>query len=172
MEFKELFENYAQAGEVVFLNVRPKRLAPVLVVAEVEAVQDRGLTGDRYSGKGGSRQVTLIQAEHLKAIASFLGRESVEPELVRRNIVVRGINLLSLKGKRFRIGNAILEYSGECHPCSRMEANLGPGGYNAMRGHGGITAKVVETGTIRLGDSITQDGSGHGWIAERVNSTR
>jgi MOSC domain-containing protein YiiM len=67
---------------------------------------------------------------------------------------VKGINLLSLKEKQFRIGDAVLEYSGECHPCSRMEENLGPGGYNAMRGHGGITAKVIEGGTIREGDDI------------------
>jgi MOSC domain-containing protein YiiM len=74
--------------------------------------------------------------------------------MVRRNIVVEGLNLLALKGKRFVMGNAILEYSGECHPCSRMEANLGPGGYNALRGHGGITAKIVSTGLIKLGDLI------------------
>jgi MOSC domain-containing protein YiiM len=48
-------------------------------------------------------------------------------------VLVEGINLLSLKGKQFRIGEAVFEYSGECHPCSRMEEALGAGGYNAMR---------------------------------------
>ena len=97
---------------------------------------------------------TLIQAEHLAAIASHLGGEAVAPELLRRNIVVAGINLAALKGRRFRLGSALLEATGECHPCSRMEEILGPGGYNAVRGHGGITARVLEAGTARNGDAL------------------
>ena len=94
----------------------------------------------------------------MAAIAGFLGREAVAPEELRRNLVIAGVNLLALKGRRFRLGAALLEYSGECHPCSRMEEVLGPGGYNAVRGHGGITARVVEGGVIRLGDSLAREG--------------
>jgi MOSC domain-containing protein YiiM len=78
----------------------------------------------------------------------------VAPELLRRNLVTRGINLLALKDRRFRIGAALLEGSGECAPCSRMEETFGPGGYNAVRGHGGITARVIRGGTVRVGDPI------------------
>ena len=79
----------------------------------------------------------------------------IDPSLTRRNIVVSGINLLALKERQFIIGaDVILETTGLCHPCSRMEENLGAGGYNAMRGHGGITAKVIQGGTIQAGDPI------------------
>ncbi len=87
-------------------------------------------------------------------IASICGRASVLPEELRRNLVVSGINLLALKDRQFWIGNVLLEGTGICAPCSRMEATLGSGGYNAMRGHGGITARIIRTGTIALGDQM------------------
>uniref|UniRef100_UPI002869BBBC MOSC domain-containing protein n=1 Tax=Deinococcus sp. TaxID=47478 RepID=UPI002869BBBC len=101
------------------------------------------------------RQVTLIQAEHLPVIAALAGLEAVTPEQLRRNIVVRGLPLLALKERRFQIGDVILEGTGECHPCSRMEEELGEGGYNAVRGHGGLTARVIRGGVIRVGDRLT-----------------
>lgn len=152
--FKDLFGHFHQPGQVVQICIRPKRQEPVVFVDEVEAIQQVGLRGDRYRTKDGNRQVTLIQAEHLAAAASYLQQDRIPLDLVRRNILVRGINLLALKGKEFQIGEAVLAYSGECHPCSRMEENLGFGGYNAMRGHGGITAKIIRTGLIRTGDPI------------------
>ena len=79
---------------------------------------------------------------------------SVDPEAVRRNIVIDNLNLLALKERRFRIGEAILQTTGECHPCSRMEEILGVGGYNAVRGQGGITAKVLQSGVVKLGDVV------------------
>lgn len=76
----------------------------------------------------------------------------VRPEQLRRNIVVSGINLLALKNQSFQLGEAVLESTGPCHPCSRMEEALGAGGYNAMRGHGGITARVISPGNVQVGD--------------------
>ena len=128
---------------------------PVLALEEVQLSVESGVEGDRFNGRPGStRQVTLIQQEHLAVIASCLHRESVEPALLRRNIVVSGINLLALKDKTFRLGDALLEFTGLCHPCSKMERQLGAGGYNAMRGHGGITARVLESGAVHLNDSV------------------
>ena len=100
------------------------------------------------------RQVTLIQTEHLPIVAALCGKDSVQPDQLRRNILVSGINLIALKGMRFRIGEALLEGTGPCAPCSLMEENLGNGGYNAMRGHGGITAIVIEGGSISIGDTV------------------
>jgi len=68
--------------------------------------------------------------------------------------VVSGIPLVALKGRRFRVGEVVLEGTAPCDPCSRMEAALGPGGFNAMRGHGGLCARIVSGGTMRLGDVV------------------
>ena len=155
MTIEVLKQQFPRAGRVAWIGLRTERKAPLLAVAHVEAIAGRGLLGDRAAEKvGGKRQVTLIMAEHLAAAASILDIEQIHPGLTRRNIVVQGINLLSLKGKRFKIGSAELELSDECHPCSRMEENLGPGGYNAMRGHGGWCAIVLQDGDIHVGDAI------------------
>jgi MOSC domain-containing protein YiiM len=149
-----LFDTLPQVGEVVWIGLRPARKEPMQTVLKVQANPESGLQGDRYQGRSGVRQVTLIQAEHLNVVASCLGRDAVAPELLRRNIVVKGINLLALKNKTFRIGSAKLEMTGLCHPCSRMETLLGPGGYNAMRGHGGITARIITSGEIAKTSSV------------------
>jgi len=121
----------------------------------VETNVEVGLVGDRYAGSSGKRQVTLIQYEHLAVIASMLNLKEVDPTLLRRNIAVSGINLLALKDKQFTVGDAVLEYTGLCHPCSFMEQTFGAGGYNAVRGHGGLTARVVRSGSIRLSDKVS-----------------
>lgn len=151
---QELFNTLPQIGIIQWMGVRPEREAAMTVVNTVEARAGKGLTGDRYASKNGKRQVTLIQGEHLLAIASLLGRENIAPELLRRNIVVTGINLLALKDKQFQVGSALLEYTGLCHPCSAMETTFGAGGYNAVRGHGGITARILESGIIKIGDQL------------------
>jgi MOSC domain-containing protein YiiM len=152
---KTLLGTLPQKGNVRWIGIRPARREPLQQVAEVEVDEKEGLLGDHFSGKKSSkRQVTLIQAEHLDAVASMLQREEIDPASLRRNIVVKGINLLALKDKQFQIGEVVLEMTGLCHPCSRMEENLGPGGYNAMRGHGGITAKIISGGRIRQGDEV------------------
>ena len=151
-----LFDVLPQVGRIEWIGLRPERMGELVSVEEVTLVAERGIQGDhKVTGRAGTkRQVTLIQQEHLTAVAGMLHRDEVSPSQTRRNIVVSGINLLALKGKQFRIGQALLEFSGPCEPCSRMEQNLGPGGFNAMRGHGGITAKVIEGGTIRVGDDV------------------
>ena len=150
-----LMDTLPQTGTVEWIGVRPAHRETMNELDAVRIDKDTGLDGDRYSKVGGKRQVTLIQSEHIDGLASMLDIDPVNPATVRRNIVVRGINLLALKEKRFRIGDAVLEYTGLCHPCSHMEEVLGPGGYNAMRGHGGITATVVSGGEVRIGDSVS-----------------
>jgi MOSC domain-containing protein YiiM len=157
----DLKSRHAQSGRVLWIGVRPGRREPMLVLDAVQAIAGRGLEGDRYRpGDRGARQVTLIQAEHLAVVGALLDRPAPDPTVVRRNILVAGINLLALKDARFRIGDVLLEGSGLCHPCSRMEEALGQGGYNAMRGHGGINARILEGGTICVGGQVVQEKSG------------
>lgn len=153
---KALLDAPVRAGIVVWIGVRPARKASMLACDAAVLVTGQGVEGDRYRSDRG-RQVTLIAAEDLAAIAAFLGSAGLAPELLRRNIVTRGINLSALKSRRFRLGPALLETAGECAPCSRMEDTLGPGGYNAVRGHGGITARILEGGKVRIGDLVARD---------------
>jgi MOSC domain-containing protein YiiM len=146
---------FRKSGRVHWLGIRPAREVKLNVVNDVHATIEKGLVGDRFSGKpGADRQVTLIQFEHLGVVASLLGQDEIDPGLMRRNIVVSGINLTALKGTEFAIGDAIFRGTGACAPCGRMERNLGPGGFSAMRGHGGITATVIQNGTISIGDEV------------------
>ena len=152
---KNLFKIIPQKGNVEWIGVRTKKKENLSNIESVKVKKGTGLEGDHFKGTlSGKRQVTLIQLEHLNAISSILGVKIIDPKLTRRNIVVSGINLLSLKHQQFRIGSVILQTTGICAPCKRMEENLGLGGYNAMRGHGGITATVIEEGEIKLGDIV------------------
>jgi MOSC domain-containing protein YiiM len=152
----QLLKSIPQIGKVDWIGTRPSRKAALIAEKEVNITEEDGIETDHYSKKRGKRQVTLIQAEHLEAVASMLGQETpISPFLTRRNIVVSGLNLNALKDQQFQLGEeVILEGTGYCHPCSRMEENLGEGGYNAMRGHGGITAKVIKGGKLKVGAKV------------------
>ncbi|WP_338545059.1 MOSC domain-containing protein [Pseudomonas benzopyrenica] len=151
---KELLAQVPQSGEVRWIGVRPASRAPMVEVEAVEARRDAGLTGDHARPTPrNQRQVTLIQWEHLPVVAALIGK-AVAPADLRRNLAIAGINLFSLKNRRFRIGQAVLETTGWCQPCARLEERLGAGTFQAMRGHGGLTARVLESGIIRLGDRV------------------
>lgn len=162
-----MMARHARDGRVAWIGLRPERLGAVVSVDSAD-VTESGLKGDH--GRAGKRAVTLIQAEHLPVIAALLERAEVPPDLLRRNILVSGINLLALRHRDVRIGDAVLHVEGPCPPCSRMEEMLGPGGYSAVRGHGGVYARVVSGGRISLGDTVrladSQDASG-GRIEDR-----
>jgi MOSC domain-containing protein YiiM len=165
---RRLVQQFPNEGRLEAILLRPERHAPVLSVDTTEALESRGLQGDRTAAKvsskagGSDRQVTLIQQEHLAVMAALLRKEHVDPAWLRRNLVVSGLNLLAAKTLfkdeplLLHIGpQVVLEITGPCEPCSRMETILGPGGYNAMRGHGGMNARVRVGGRISVNDTLS-----------------
>ena len=165
-DLRALTRRFPHAGRVEAIVLRPGRDRPAVSVPCALALADRGLEGDRSAARppgrpgGGKRQLTLIQAEHLPLIRAWTGCE-VDATALRRNLVVSGVNLLAQyslfadQPLQVRIGpDVLIVITGPCDPCSKMEAPLGPGGYNAMRGHGGTTARVIQGGLISVGDAV------------------
>ncbi|WP_456269395.1 MOSC domain-containing protein [Kushneria sp. AK178] len=153
---RALMSQFPHAGRLEWLSRRPRRHGDVDIVEHLTLLEGRGIEGDHYSAGNGKRQVTLFQAEHLDVVAAFCGIDELSPEPLRRNLLVSGLNLLACRQQQLAIGDeAIIEITGPCAPCSRMEQTLGPGGYNALRGHGGMTARIVRGGIIRRGDGVT-----------------
>ncbi len=151
MSLKDLIAGWAQPGRIEWIGRRPECRSEMTIVDEAMISLD-GLDGDR--SRKGKRAVTLIQQEHLAAIGSYLGQGPVAPEILRRNLVVSGINLAALKGREVQVGEAILRFTVICAPCSRMEEALGKGGYSAVRGQGGWCAEVLRPGRVKLGDAV------------------
>jgi MOSC domain-containing protein YiiM len=143
-------------GRLEWIGLRPARKQPMDVVESVDAIEGLGLQGDRrcQGSYGSARQVTIISVEYLDIIARLLKREDICPSLLRRNLVVSGINLTALRHQRFQIANAIFEATALCHPCSRMEQVLGKNGVAAMLGHGGLCARIIKGGKISLGNAV------------------
>ncbi|OHV11479.1 MOSC domain-containing protein [Kushneria phosphatilytica] len=151
----QLLDHYACCGHLAWLGIRPKRRAAVIESDTVQAIAGHGLEGDHHASPGGKRQVTLLQAEHLPVIAALSGHGHVPPHWLRRNLVISGLNLLAMKGRQLQFEEGvILEITGPCAPCSRMEETLGHGGYNAVRGHGGMTARIIRSGLLRHGERV------------------
>ncbi|GHC27232.1 molybdenum cofactor sulfurase [Kushneria pakistanensis] len=153
---RRLMTQFPHAGRLEWLSRRPRRHGDVEIMETLTLIEGQGIEGDHYSARAGKREVTLLQAEHLPVIAAFCGMSELRPDQLRRNLLVSGLNLLACRQQRLTIGDdVIIEITGPCAPCSRMEQILGPGGYNALRGHGGMTARIVRGGIIHRGDRVT-----------------
>lgn len=153
-----LFDTLPQRGTLETILLRPDRNLEMQSTRKVEVIPGVGLVGDRFKGNVDSkRQVTLFQLENLSVLTSVLHAEAIDPRALRRNLLIRGINLNALHGRQFRVGEVVLEGTVACHPCSKMEKVLGPGGYNAMRGIGGLCARVICGGFIQVGDEVRLD---------------
>ena len=144
--------------EAIFITARGGQ--PMTRVAQVEAIESRGLAGDRYLQRTGywtgvdECQVTLIAAEALEEIGAKTG-VSVGEGQHRRNIVTRGVDLHALGRKKFRVGEALLAFDRPRPPCRYIQSVSERGMTKALgRTRGGICARVIEGGMIREGDAI------------------
>ncbi len=166
-ELRRLLAQFSRSGRLDAIVLRPARGQAAVSVAAAQALAERGLDGDRSAANvgnrrgGGKRQVTLMQSEHLPLLAAWSGRAAIDATGLRRNLLVSGFNLLSARSPfpdqalQLHIGDeVVLQVTGPCDPCARMEALLGSGGLNMMRGHGGVTARVLQGGWLRVGDAL------------------
>lgn len=135
--------------------IRPERKSIPLHVNDAE-ITSVGIAGDHYAKEDGLRQVTLIAADGLAKVAAAVGFQGDAHLACRRNIMIDALPDEDLKGKQVALGDeVILEITGYCAPCSRMEENFGEGAINAFSKRAGWVAKVIRTGSITVGDKFS-----------------
>jgi len=143
------------SGTVVAIVLAPAAEAPLRSVDRAQAIAGRGLQGDRYAdgagtfsaGGGRGRDLTLVAAEVLDDVG-------LEPVAARRNLVVRGVDLDALRGRRFRVGEVECLGQRRCEPCAHLERLTRPGVLRALVHRGGLRADIVRGGELRLGDPV------------------
>ncbi len=142
------------------IYITPEGSAAMERVEEVRTIEGCGIEGDRYcegtgfwTRYGDVCEVTLIEAEDLDYIQNELGI-GVKNGEHRRNIITSGIRLGDLRRKSFRVGEAVLEYDRPRPPCRHVQDLSEPGMTRALKGRGGICARVVQGGKIRARDAI------------------
>ncbi|MCL6506343.1 MAG: MOSC domain-containing protein [Bryobacteraceae bacterium] len=154
-------------GKVVDIYIAPQAGVVPHRVPRVVAIADHGLHGDRYAAgmgtwsnrPGGGRQVTLIAQEDLDAVARDTGIR-LAPAASRRNILTAGIDLRTLVGKQFWIGEVLCQGIRLCEPCSYLEEKTQPGVLNAFVHRAGLRADILRGGEIVVGDHIRDAGQG------------
>jgi hypothetical protein len=147
-------------GTVELIALTAEAEGPMRAVSAAEAAKKRGLLGDRYergagtfSSTGGrGYDLTLVEVEALEEL-SAKGVE-LAPVEARRNLVVRGIALDDLIGRRFRVGEVECLGQRRCEPCSHLERLTRPGVLRGLVHRGGLRADVLSVGVIRIGDRV------------------
>lgn len=134
--------------------IRPGRREIPLRVNDAE-ITNEGIKGDHYVKEDGKRQVTLIAADDLATVAATVGFQGDAHLASRRNIMINSLPDEDLKGKFVGLGDdVILEITGYCNPCFRMDENFGEGAISAFEKKAGWVARVVESGSISVGDKF------------------
>lgn len=149
------------AGQVTFLHFAPRSFLPMKSAQHVHLIAGIGVEGDRYaSGQGfysdrpeEGRQITLFEAETLDALQRD-HKITLSAADHRRNVTTLGVPLNHLVGRRFRIGNAMLEGTRLSTPCRHIEQITGREIFNVLLNRAGLHARILASGHIRVGDAI------------------
>ncbi len=128
-----------------------KSPAPLTSVSEVEAVTGQGLVGDRKFGS--PRHISIVSTEELDEAAAKWGAP-IPAGSTRRQITITGSRLPRQQGAIVRLGEVLIKVNGDCAPCEIMETSVGPGARGALAELAGITASIIEGGTIQVGDPV------------------
>jgi MOSC domain-containing protein YiiM len=126
---------------------------PMIELETVQCIAEKGLVGDRFVGDedGHKRQVTFFDLEVHRDLCRQFPEATVGSEVYRRNVVIEGVDLNPLIGRRFRIGDVVFTGAEECAPCYWMNTAFGPGAEESLKGRGGLRARILKSGTLALG---------------------
>src|SRR5262249_33594862 len=137
-----------------------KKRDDLQAIEQAEIKVDGGLVGDRYfrpkDGGKPDQEITLIESEALEALARECGIP-LQPVQVRRNLVTRGVPLNHLIDREFTVGEVRLRGIRLCEPCAHLEAMTHQGVREGLLHRGGLRARVIKGGTVRVGDQISSD---------------
>ncbi len=131
---------------------KPADEHPIVAVTEMECVAGRGLRGDRFFDykpdyKG---QITFFSAEIYDELCVLLDTWDRPPSVFRRNAITRGTDLNTLIGKPFTLQGITFEGTAECSPCYWMDQAFAPGAEAALKGRGGLRARILTDGWLRV----------------------
>jgi MOSC domain-containing protein YiiM len=147
-------------GRLEHIHITPAASQPMQALREARLVAGQGLDGDRYklgtgtySPKPDIREVTLIEAEALEALARDY-KVTLLPHEHRRNLTTRDVPLNHLVGRRFRVGQCLLEGGRLNVPCQYLEDLVGKKVFKPLMHRSGLNCRILEGGTVHIGDVI------------------
>lgn len=147
-------------GRLLHIHIAEAARAAMVELDAARLIPGLGIEGDRYATGRGTysavpdiREITLIEVETLEALARDHG-VTLPVAAHRRNLTVRGVPLNHLVGRRFRLGEAVLEGGRLNRPCRYLDLVTGLSVCDLLVHRSGLNARIVQGGTIRPGDAL------------------
>jgi len=140
-------------GKLLGIAIKEYKRSPMVLKERASVTMERGIDGD-HRGSPGDRQVTVISQDSWDETCHDLNKSL--PWLARRaNLLVTGIVLKDMTGKFLQIRDLVLEITGETKPCERMDEYY-QGLQEVLKSEwrGGVTCKVIKSGSIKLDDIV------------------